>query len=228
MTSRAELASSFAFVPSCVTALATTVGRSRRSCQRGWKRCYALPMLPRALVPVVFCVAVTWSLSAIACGNSMDSAPAVSGHLFWLDMLVWPVGAVFLNRVVLVNLRGPATEDPSNPSGGRRPFFLLVGVCLVLVLVSVWAGGPLLALNAQSLSGCDMSLPMLPVLLVGPAFFFVSQSVLFHRFGGGRFALVSLVLSSLILALMVDVARTNIVLPMLCGPEWSPSFADPY
>lgn len=191
-------------------------------------RCYSRPMLPRALVPVVFCVAVTWSVSAIACGNSMDSPPAVSDQLFWLDMLVWPVGAVFLNRVVLVNLRRPATEDPSNPSGGRRLFFLLVGVCLMLLLVSVWAGGPILTLSARSLSGCEMSLPVLPVLLVGPAFIFVPQSVLFHRLGGGRFAVVSLVLSSLMLSLMVDAARTDIVLPMLCGPKWSASFEDPY
>jgi hypothetical protein len=176
-------------------------------------------MPPRALVPVVFCIAATWSLSAFACINSMESVTVVTGNVFWLDAFVWPVGAVFLNRIVLVNLRGSAAQDPSRPPRAQRFFFLLVGACLMLVLVSVWAGGPLLNLSSQDLSGCIVSRPMLVVLMASPAVFFGLQSVLFKWVGGdGRVALVGLVLSSLLLAVMVDVARQEIFLPKLCEP----------
>lgn len=182
-------------------------------------------MLPRTLVFTVLCAAALWPLRALACFNSMDTRSIFSSHAVWTDLLVWAAGAVFLNRVVLVNVLAPAAEGQPKPSTSRRAFFLLVGACLVLVLVVVLGGGPLVRLLERDMYPCLLNRPLVLVLLLSPAVVFVLQSLLFRRpsqwlFGGNKHvALVGLVVTSVALAVGVDMARESIVLPALCGPS---------
>lgn len=189
-------------------------------------------MLPRAWVPVVLFASALWPLRALACMNSMDSSSVFltadslfPTHTVGTDLFVWAVGAVFLDRIVLVNVRAPAAEQ-GNPASTlfRRSFFLLVGACIVLVLAAVSAGGPLLNLSAQhDLSKCSMNGVLLLLLVASPAGVFLLHSVLFQKvsrwlFGGDKTAaIVTLVVSSAVLALGVDLARAWLFVPSLCG-----------
>jgi hypothetical protein len=179
-------------------------------------------MLFRALAPIVLCVAATWPLRALACVNSMDSSATSFTQPLWLDLLIWTVGAVFLNSVVLENLRDPIAKDQPRPSWFRRSFFLLTGLCLVLLLATALAGGPLLSLSADDLSRCSISRSMLLVLVATPAAFFVLQAMYFQSLGKGApgrkrsTALVSLVLTSVLLATVMSLTRDVLVLPRLC------------
>ncbi len=179
----------------------------------------------RALVPIVLCTLAIWPLRALACINSMDTSAIVfSQSTIWLDLLLWTAGALFMNSVVLVNVRSPAAADQPRPSWFRRIFFLLVGACLVLLLAAVSAGGPLLTLSARDMSRCAMNGSALMVLMIGPAVLFALQAVIFQGlrqrvFGSRRgAALVGLVVTSVLLVLVVGVARNEIILPELCEP----------
>jgi hypothetical protein len=181
-------------------------------------------MIPRALALLVLCAAATWPLRALACGNSMDVPTIVSGQTFWFDLILWSMGAVYLNGVVLVNVRAPAAEEEP-PSRFRRHFFLIVGTCLVLVFAVVSGGGMLLGLSALDLSRCAMNRSMLLMLVASPTFFFVLQTVLFQgvvkrRLGDkwGVGAIVGLVVTAVVMAAVVDLIREGIVLD-LCGIE---------
>lgn len=186
-------------------------------------------MLPRALAPVVLCASATWALPALACINSMDDSGIVFKQTIGLDLLLWPAGAVFMNRVVLVNVWAPIAEEQPGPSWFRRLFFLLVGACLVLLLAAFSAGGPLLGLSAQDLAKCSVDPAMVLMLAAIPMVLFALQAVVFQRvvprwFGGkGSVALVSLVLTSVLLVLVAAGARDVVVLPDLCQ-----SFSSPY
>jgi hypothetical protein len=188
-------------------------------------------MLPRALVPTVLCASATWPLRALACYNSMDSSAFVFNPPLGLDLLLWTAGAVFLNHVVLVNVWAPAAEGQPRPSWFRRSFFLLVGACLVLLLATISAGGPLLSLSAQDVAKCSLNHSMVVMLVAGPAGVFTLQAVLFQGwrkrlFGDKRgVALVSLVVTSVLLVLGVGLARDAMVLPRLCEP-WSAVYVD--
>jgi hypothetical protein len=180
-------------------------------------------MLSRALVLVVLFASALWPLHALACGNSMDSSAVFTSDTVWSDLFLWIMSAVFLNRVVIANVWGPATASPAGSSWARRFFFLLVGACLVLLLATVTAGGPVLNLSANNMSGCLTDRFMLWVLMASPAVVFVLQAVLFHTwgqklFGGNRtVALAALVCTSVFLAGGVDVARESVILPELCA-----------
>jgi hypothetical protein len=191
-------------------------------------------MLPRALAPVVLCASAFWPLRALACMNSMDSSAVFldSRSIFpsftvWTDVFVWAVGAVFLNRVVFVNVRAPVTPDGQPapaPAPFRKAFFLLVGACLVLVLAAVSAGGPLLNLSAQhDMSKCAMNGVLLLLLAASPMGAFLLHSALFQRvsqwlFGGDKtVTIVTLVVSSVVLSLGVDFVRAWLFVPSLCG-----------
>ncbi|WNG59971.1 hypothetical protein F0U59_38560 [Archangium gephyra] len=179
-------------------------------------------MFSRALVLVVLFASALWPLHALACSNSMDSSAVFTSNTFWLDLVLWTMGAVFLNRVVIANVWGPATASPAGASWARRFFFLLVGACLVLLLATVTAAGPVLNLSANKMSKCLTNRSMLWVLMASPAVVFVLQAVLFQKwdqklFGGDRkAALATLVLTSVLLAGGVDLARESVVLPALC------------
>jgi len=181
-------------------------------------------MLPRALGSLVLCAAVSWPLRALACMNSMETSSILSHQTVWLDLFLWTVGAVFLNRVVLVEVRAPAAEGQPPPPLASRFFFLLVGACVVLLLVAASAAGPLLSLGAHKMSECLKNHSVLLVLLASPAVVFVLQTVLFQKMGqwlfGGdsKVALVTLVLTSVVLSLGVDWARDAIA-PLACKPE---------
>jgi hypothetical protein len=182
-------------------------------------------MLPRALTSLVLCAAATWPLRALACGNSMDYPTIISGQTFGLDLILWTVGAVFLNSVVLVNVRDPAAEGEPSPSRFRRSFFLIVGTCLVLLFAVVSAGGLLLSLSAIDLSRCTLNRSMLLMLVASPTFFFVLQTVLIQGVGKrwlgdkwGVGALVGLVVTAVVLSTVVDLIRQSIVLDR-CGIE---------
>ncbi|WP_157231994.1 hypothetical protein [Hyalangium minutum] len=180
-------------------------------------------MLPRALVPTVLFAAVLWPLRALACINSMDASSIFTAHTVWTDLIVWTVGAVFLNQVVIANVRAPAVEGQPAPSRFRKAFFLLVGACLVLVMGVVSAGGPLLNFGEIKMSTCLFDRRFLLLMMGSPAVVFVLHSVLFQRlsrwlFSGDRLVtLVTLVVSSVLLAVGVDMVRESILLPKLCG-----------
>ncbi|MCY1083407.1 hypothetical protein [Archangium lansingense] len=182
-------------------------------------------MPSRALVIVVLFASALWPLHALACSNSMDSSAVFTSNTFWLDLVLWTIGAVFLNRVVIANVWGPATASPAGSSWVGRFFFLLVGACLVLLFATVTAGGPVLNLSANKMSGCLTNRSMLWVLMASPAVVFVLQAVVFQKwdqqlFGGDRLiALAALVLTSVVLAGGVDLARELVVLPELCRPS---------
>jgi hypothetical protein len=188
-------------------------------------------MLPRALAPTVLCASALWPLGALACFNSMDSSAFVFNPPLGLDLFLWTAGAVFLNQVVLVNVWVPTAEGQPRPSWFRRSFFLLVGVCLLLLLATISAGGPLLSLSAQHVAKCSLNHSMMVMLAAGPAVAFTLQAVLFQGwrkrlFGNKRaVALVSLVVTSVLLVLGVSRARDVMVLPHLCRP-WSPAVYD--
>ncbi|WP_375773153.1 hypothetical protein NR798_20430 [Archangium gephyra] len=179
-------------------------------------------MLSRALVLAVLFASALWPLHALACSNSMDSSAVFTSNTVWIDLILWTLGAVFLNRVVIANVWGPATASPAGSSRARRFFFLLVGACLVLLLATVSAGGPLLNLSAKAMSACLTNGFMLWVLLASPAVVFVLQAVLFQKwsqklFGDDRtVALATLVFTSVVLSGGVDLAREWVVLPELC------------
>ncbi|PTL81594.1 hypothetical protein [Vitiosangium sp. GDMCC 1.1324] len=191
-------------------------------------------MISRALVLVVLFASALWPLHALACSNSMDSSAIFTSNTFWLDLFLWTMGAVFLNRVVIANVWGPATASPAGSSWARRFFFLLVGACLLLLLATVTAGGPVLNLSAHAMSECLTNRSMLWVLMASPTVVFVLQAVLFRKwdqklFDGDRtVALAALVFTSVVLAGGVDLARELVVLPALCGPSGIEFGGDPY
>ncbi len=178
-------------------------------------------MLPRALVPSVLCVLALWPLGAFACINSMDVSARDFSHFFWADLFLWTAGAVFLNRVVLFNVLGPAAMGQPEPSGFRRVFFLLVGAALFL-LVLVSAAGPLLNLNADDLASCSPSLSTVLSLVAFPAVLFSLHAAFFHSpgrrlFGDtGRRNVVSMVLTSALLVVGLWIARELYIIPRLC------------
>ncbi|MDY7232497.1 hypothetical protein [Hyalangium rubrum] len=181
-------------------------------------------MLSRALVPIVLCAAATWPLRALACINAMDTSAFAFTQTLWLDLLLWTAGAVFLNRVVLVNVRGSTAEGQPSPSGFRRFFFLLVGAALILLLAAVSAAGPLLSLSARDLARCTVNRSMVLVLLAAPTVLFLLQAVIFQGWGKRLFgekrsvALLSLVSTSVLWVMAVGLARDEVVLPKLCKP----------
>lgn len=191
-------------------------------------------MPSRALVRVVLFASALWPLHALACINSMDSSAVFTSNTVWVDLFLWTLGAVFMNRVVIANVWGPDTASPAGASRARRFFFLLVGVCLVLLLATVTAGGPILNLSANDMSECFTNRSMLWVLMASPAVVFVLQTVLFQKwgqklFGGDRkVALATLVATSLVLAGGVDLAREWVILPELCSHTDLASGADGY
>lgn len=178
-------------------------------------------MLPRALVPGLLCVSALWPLRAFACINSMDGARQFD-QFFLVDLFLWSTGAVFLNRVVLVNVRGSAATGQPAPAAFRRTFFMLVGAALVLLLAVVSAGGPLFDFSAEDVARCSPSLPMLLVLMAIPAALFSLHGAFFHALDGrgaggkGWRGVVSLVLSSVVLVAGFWIARDAYILPRLC------------
>ncbi|WP_224367323.1 hypothetical protein [Hyalangium versicolor] len=176
----------------------------------------------RALSPILLCASAMWPLCALACFNSMDKSLFVFTRTLWLDLVVWTLGALFLNRVVLVNVRGSTVEGQPQPSWFRRAFFLLVGAALVLLLAALSAGGPLFSLASYEMARCSLDRSMLLVLLILPAALFTLQAVLFQKlgtrlFGGQRsVAIASLVFTSVLLVLVVGMSRDAMVLPYLC------------
>ena len=190
-------------------------------------------MLPRALVPTVLFASAAWPLRALACYNSMDSGAFVFTRTLWLDLLVWTVGALFLNRLVLVHVWGPTAQGQPRPSWFRRSFFLLVSAALVLLLAAVSAGGPLLSLSPYELSRCSVNRSMLLVLVAGPAVLFTLQALLFRGVGNWLFGdkrgltFMSLVSTSVLLVMGVGMARDALVLPKLCESK-SGSYSGAY
>ncbi|WP_375745331.1 hypothetical protein NR800_11405 [Corallococcus interemptor] len=184
-------------------------------------------MVPRALAPLLFGAPVLWPLRALACINSMDHAPKDFSQSYGMDLLFWSVGAVFMNRVVLRNVWGPAVKGQPGPAAARKAFFVVVGVALLLLLEAVSVGGPLLNFSARDFSACVMSLPNLVVLVASPVVLFLMQAAFFHGPGKRRFGdtgtrpLVALVLTSVVLVLGLGMAREHLVLPHLCdNPSW--------
>ena len=182
-------------------------------------------MPSRALILVVLCASALWPLQALACANSMDedgSRAVFTLKTMGIDLFLWTLSAVFLNRVVLTNVWSPATASPAGSSWARRFFFLLVGACLLLLLATVTAGGPILDLSANGMFSCSKNRFMLWVLLASPVVVFILQAVFFHKwdqkmFGDDRMvALATLVITSAFLAVGVDVARDLVVVPQLC------------
>jgi hypothetical protein len=184
-------------------------------------------MLPRALIPIALCAAAMWPLHALACMNSMDASAINFTQTLWVDLPIWAVGAVFLNRVVIGNVWSPAVEGQPKPSWFRRSFFLLVGASVILVLATASAAGPLLNLTSLDLGRCAMKRDMVLMLLISPTVLFVLQALLFRRIGKRLFgddkvvAIVSLVVTSALLVLVVGVARDNLFLPNLCSTHYS-------
>ncbi|WP_163780271.1 hypothetical protein [Myxococcus vastator] len=158
----------------------------------------------------------------LACINAMDATIRDFSQSFWVDMGLWSFGAVFLNRVILTHDLRPSTEPQPRPSMFRRAFFLLVGAAFIVLLAAILAGGPFLNFEAQDFHLCRVSRPMLLALVASPVVLFVLQSAFFQGPGRRLFrdrkrgALVSLVLSSLLLATGMGIARDVFVLPNLC------------
>ncbi|WP_224364371.1 hypothetical protein [Hyalangium versicolor] len=178
-------------------------------------------MLSRAHIPIVFCGTVLGSLPALACGNSMDAGISLP---IGVDLVSWTVGAVFLNRVVLKNVIGPFDEE-EEPSQFRRSFFLLVGVALILLLVTITAGVPILSLSGDAVARCSMSTLLLLALVASPLVLFLLQAELFQRLNTRGFSskssltLIALVITSLFLAGVVGKTRDGLILPNLCSQE---------
>ncbi|RYZ44045.1 MAG: hypothetical protein EOO71_00815 [Myxococcaceae bacterium] len=184
-------------------------------------------MSSRAIAPALLCASVLWPLRALACINSMDGSIPDFTSTFWVDLGLWTLGAVFLNRTVLVSVGG-STATTSAP---RKAFLLLASAAIILMLSTFYAGAPLLSFSAYDLSYCSVSPVMLSALVASPALFFGLQAAYFHgpgrrMFGGWRrLALVSLMLTSVLLVVGLAVARQLFILPNLCQ---NPSFFDPY
>lgn len=177
----------------------------------------------RALAVSMLCASVLWPLRVLACINSMDSMTKDFTESFWVDLGLWTVGAVFLNRVVLFDEQRPTAK----PSGFRRAFFLLVGAAFVMLLAAIMAGAPLLKFHAEDFARCLVSPPMLLVMVAIPVVLFSLQSAFFHGPGirlfrrRQRVALVSLLLSSFLLVTGVGVTRELFILPNLCqAPQY--------
>lgn len=164
----------------------------------------------------------------LGCMNSMDNGAFIFTQSFWLDLVLWTLGAVFLNRVVLPNVRQPTVQG--EPEWARRSFFLLVGACLVLLLALASAGAPLLGLSPERLARCQLNLSLLAVMVVGPALLFSVQALLFQGMGRRLFgdrqgrALVALLISSVLLVVVLSQAREVVVLPELCGSARGSAF----
>ncbi|NOK15729.1 hypothetical protein [Corallococcus carmarthensis] len=179
-------------------------------------------MRPRALVPPLLCALVLWPLHAIACINAMDDSYRDFSQSYWVDLIFWTVGAVFLHRVVLRNVWGPAAMGQPEPSRARRGFFLFVGVALVLLLETVSVAGPLLHFSASAISKCTVRRPLLAALVASPVLLFLLQAAFFHGpgrrlFGDkARVTLVGLVVTSVLLVLGMGMARETYLLPNLC------------
>ncbi|AFE05901.1 hypothetical protein COCOR_04574 [Corallococcus coralloides DSM 2259] len=188
-------------------------------------------MLPRALAPILFGASVLWPLHALACINSMDYAPKDFSQSYWADLFFWSVGAVFMNRVILRNIWGPAVKGQPVPPQARRAFFVVVGVALLLLLEAVSVGGPLLNFSATDFSECRMSITNLVMLVASPLVLFLLQAAFFHgpgkrRFGDtGKRPIVALVVTSVVLVLGLGMVREYIILPYLCD-NTSLGFAD--
>ncbi|RKG80465.1 hypothetical protein [Corallococcus terminator] len=186
-------------------------------------------MLSRALAPLLLCVSVLAPLRAIACFNSMDASTREFTQSFWVDLILWTLGAVFLNRVVLFNGLGTTAEERASASGLRKAFLLLVSAALVLLLATVSAGGPLLNFSSMDFARCSVSRTMLLVLVASPAVLFSLQAVVFHGPGRrlfrdrGGVALASLVLTSVLLATGLGKVRETYILPHLCEAPPQPA-----
>lgn len=181
----------------------------------------------RALAASMLCASVLWPLRVLACLNSMDASTRDFTQSFWVDLGLWTMGAVFLNRVVLLDGQRPTAKHPPRPSRFQRAFFLLVSAAFVLLLAVILAGAPLLNFDAEDFARCAVSLPMLLVLVACPVVVFSLQSAFFHGPGVRLFrhrqggALVSLLLSSFLLVTAVGVTRELFILPKLCNtPEY--------
>ncbi len=168
----------------------------------------------RALAPIVLCGSTLWPLWAIACINSMDGDTRDFSQSFWMDLSIWLFGAVFLNYVFV--FKG---QNPAQPTWLRRAFFLLVGAAFTAILAVVLAGAPLLSLNATL---CAAKPSVLLALVLSPAVLFALQSAFFHFpgkrlfHGRERGALLTLLVSSVLLVTGLGVARDELILPKLC------------
>lgn len=151
--------------------------------------------------------------------NSMDYGAIAVTETFGMDLLVWTVAGIFLNRVVLANVRGAAGEE--EPSGFRRSFFLAVAGCVVLLIAALSVLEPLLGVSPERLSECIVNPAMLTLLLLGPATLFSTQALVFQGFHKLVFekrktlGLAALVCSSVLSVLVLSRARENLV-PLMC------------
>ena len=179
-------------------------------------------MRPRALVPSILAFTVLWPLYALACINSMDASQRDFGQFFFVDLALWSGGSVFLNRVVLLNVQGPAATGQPAPSVFRRGFFLFIGAALVLLVAMVSAGGPLLDFSAQDFATCSMNGTMLLAMVAAPALLFSLHGAFFHGMGRrpSRYArwqvVLALVLTSFVFVVGLWVLRDALILPKLC------------
>lgn len=179
-------------------------------------------MPSRALVPIVLCATTLWPLWGLACINSMGPIARDVTVPLWLDLVPWTLGAVFLNRVVLVNVRGPAAMEQPQPSWFRRAFFLLVGAAIFLVLTTLAAGWPLANLTSEDLDRCTGSRPLILALVVSPVVLLILQAAFFQGTGKRllsdkrRVALASLVVSSVLLVMGLRFVRDAFIIPQLC------------
>ncbi|NBD10526.1 hypothetical protein [Corallococcus silvisoli] len=140
----------------------------------------------------------------------------------WADLIPWTIGSVVLNRVVLVNVRGPAAMDRPKPSWFRQAFFLLVGAVIFLVLTTISAGGPLVDLTSADFDRCTGSGPLILALVLSPAVLLILQAAFFQGTGkqllGDKrgVALASLALSSVLLVMGLRMTRDAFIIPQLC------------
>jgi hypothetical protein len=156
----------------------------------------------------------------LACMNSMDRSALLFTQTFWLDLFLFTLGAVFLNRVALANVRGSTSEGEAKPTWFRRSFFLVVAACLVLLVALVSGVAPLFGLSPDQLSECTPNFSILAVLVAVPAVLLSLQALafqtLFSRDTTWRNALAALVSTSLLLVLVLSVVRDRVELPQLC------------
>jgi hypothetical protein len=140
----------------------------------------------------------------------MDVGAVTFSESWPMDVLLWTVGSVILNRVVLTQLRAASGL-------ARRLFFGIVALCLVVLFATLSAAAPLLGVDPTELAGCDLDMMMFALLVATPALLFVVHAAFFQRFfpTGGR-ALVLLVSSSLALVGVTVIVRKTVVLPKLC------------
>ena len=162
----------------------------------------------------------------LACMNSMDYAAIVFARTFWVDLASWVAGGLFLNGVVLANVRGVEGEAP--PSRGRRAFFLLVGLCVVLLIGVTTAAGPLLGVNPDQLAICTINASVLTLLIIGPVTLFWVQALFFQGlkkviFGEHRkLALGALAFSSVLLVLAMTAAKDTLSPDLCVMPKGGP------